>query len=405
MKVVADESLMRERVRRSPVAAYLSSFLFLGMALSIGGPALPHLREQTGASIAASGFVLAGQSFGYIVGSLAAGRPYDRGAGHRLLVGAAMVSTVAVFALSLVSELWLVVAVFAIIGFSAAAIDVGGNTMSVWSQPADRVGSTLNALHLCFGIGALVTPLVVSQSVAWNDDLVLVALSLLLGLFVIAGLLRGTDQPVRRAAVHHHETQPVRSSPAFLLLCVFFFLYVGAEVTFAGWVTTYGDEIHLGGDHAPEILASVFWAGFVVGRVLAVGLTRRVQLASMLIGFGVLSTVATFVLAFGDGATAVVWTTTAVIGFSLGPQYATMLAFGDQRLRLSGSSTSVIIASSGVGGLTLPIATGWILDRGGASLLPWAVGCTCVCTTGVTVATVLVGRQRPPLTSRNAPVT
>lgn len=403
--VAAGDELVDRRAPRSPVAAYLGSFLFLGMALSIGGPALPHLRERTGAGIAASGFVLAGMSFGYIIGSLAAGRPYDRGAGHRLLLGSGLVSVAAVAGLSYVSQLWMVVAVFAIIGFSASAIDVGGNTLSVWSQPADKVGSTLNALHLCFGIGALATPLVVSRSLAWNDDLLLVAICLAVGLVLIGAVLRGTQQPVRREAAHEHEVESARFSPAFLLLCLFFFLYVGAEVTFAGWVTTYGDEIHLGGGSAPEILTSVFWAGFVVGRVAAVGLTRRLPLATMLVAACLLSTVAAFVLAVGDGFVAVVWVLTGVIGFSLGPQYATMLAFGDQRMRLSGSSTSLIIASSGVGGLTLPIGTGWILDRGGASLLPWAVGGACLLTTVVTIAVVVVGGHRPPVTSTNAPVT
>jgi FHS family Na+ dependent glucose MFS transporter 1 len=405
VKVAADDRRLHERAPRSPVAAYLGSFVFLGMALSIGGPALPYLRERTGSGIGASGFVLAGQSFGYILGSLAAGRPYDRGAGHRLLVGSALVSAIAIAALSTVSELWMVVGVFSIIGFSASAIDVGGNTLSVWSQPADRVGSTLNALHLCFGVGALSTPLLVSAALGLNDDLSLIALCLVVGVVMIALALRGTQQPVRREAVHHHEVDSSRANPAFLLLCLFFFLYVGAEVTFAGWVTTYGDEIHIGGKDAAAVLTSVFWAGFVTGRVVAVGLTRRVSLATMLIGACALSTAAAFVLAVGDNVNAVVWVVTGLIGFFLGPQYATMLAFGDQRMRLSGSSTSLIVASSGVGGLTLPIATGWVLDRGGASLLPWAVGCACLLTTAVTVATVVVGGHRPPVTSTNAPVT
>jgi len=172
-----DEQLSRVRTRRSPVAAYLASFIFLGMALSVAGPALPYLREHAGVGIGASGFVLAGQSFGYILGSLAAGRKYDRGYGHRLLVGAGMVAVAAAVGLTAVDELWMVVAVFMIIGFSAAALDVGGNTLAVWSQPTERVGSTLNALHLCFGLGALATPLIVSGSLKWSGDLLLVGWS------------------------------------------------------------------------------------------------------------------------------------------------------------------------------------------------------------------------------------
>jgi FHS family Na+ dependent glucose MFS transporter 1 len=400
------------RAARSPLAAYLASFLFLGVALSIGGPALPHLRERAGVGIAASGFVLAGQSAGYIAGSLVLGHRYDRGSGHRLIVGAAAVATTAALALSAVAQLWMVVAVFGVIGFSAAAVDVGGNTLSVWSQPAERVGSTLNGLHLCFGIGALATPLVVSASVATTHRLVLVAVLMAVLAAAMAMLVRGRAAPVRRQLAHHDDgaTEAGHASAAFVLLCVFFFVYVGSEVTFAGWVSTYAEQIHLGGDDAPAIVASVFWAGFVLGRIAAIWLTSRMSLSSLLVGSCVVATVATLSLAVGDGTAAVVWVAAGVIGFTLGPQYATMLAFGDQRMRLSGSSTSKIVASSGVGGLTLPIATGAILDRWGASLLPWAVGTACLLTTAVTIGVVIAGRtdpraQRPPDTSRNAPVT
>lgn len=393
----------RVRLGRSPAAGYFTAFLVLGMGLSVAGPALPHLREQAGVGIGSSGFVLAGQSFGYIIGSLAAGRPYDRGAGHRLLVGAALVVFAAVFTSTFVSDLWLVVVMFAVIGLAGAALDVGANTLLVWSQPPERVGSRLNALHLCFGIGALATPVVVSLSFDWSDDLTAVAVVIAAGVAVMAAVLHGTTEPVRREAAHHDEVDAPHLSPAFVLLCLFFFLYVGAEVTFAGWLTTYGDELDLG-DAAAGLLASVFWAGFVLGRVVAIDLTRRISLPVALIGSCTLATAATFVLAIGDGVTAVVWGATAVIGFALGPQYATMLAFGDQRLRLSGSSTSLLIASSGVGGLLLPIATGWVLDTWGATYLPWAVCLAGALTTAVAVAVVEVG-QRPPLTSRNAPVT
>ena len=404
MTPTSTDDVARVRPSRSPVAGYLTAFLVLGMGLSVAGPALPHLRDQAGVGIGASGFVLAGQSFGYIVGSLAAGRPYDRGAGHRLLVGASLVVFAAVFATTLVSELWLIVGVFAIIGLAGAALDVGANTLLVWSQPPERVGSRLNALHLCFGLGALATPLVVSRSFDRTDDLTIVAVVIAVGVVVMAVLLRGTPQPVRREPAHHHEAEATHLSLAFVLLCLFFFLYVGAEVTFAGWITTYGDELDLGGADAAGLLASVFWAGFVVGRVVAIDLTRRISLPVALVGSCTLATAATLVLAIGDDAAAVVWAATAVIGFALGPQYATMLAFGDQRLRLSGASTSLIIASSGVGGLILPIATGWVLDTWGATLLPWAVCVACGLTTAVAVAVIVVG-QRPPVTSRNAPVT
>ena len=54
----------------------------------------PGVKEQYGMGcrhglgIGVSGLVIGGQAFGFVVGSLVAGRPYDRGGGHRLLLGA-----------------------------------------------------------------------------------------------------------------------------------------------------------------------------------------------------------------------------------------------------------------------------------------------------------------------------
>jgi FHS family Na+ dependent glucose MFS transporter 1 len=376
------------------------------MALSLAGPALPHLREQAGVGIGVSGFVLAGQSFGYILGSLAAGGRYDRGHGHRLLLGAGAVAVAAVLSLAALHALWSVVAAFVVIGFSSAGVDVGGNTLVVWSQPTERVGSTLNALHLCFGVGALVTPLLVAWSLAWTDGLAVVAVAMAATLAMVALLLRPTTAPPPRPSREPERGSATRSRrPAFALLCTFFFVYVGVEVAFAGWISTYAEQIGLGGADAPGILASVFWAGFAAGRVVAIYLARRAALATMLLGTCVLATAAALALALGDTADVVVWIATGAVGFALGPQYATMLALGDERLQLSGSATSLVIASSGVGGLTLPVVTGWTLDRWGASLLPWTVAAGGALITAIAAVAIVSGRQRPPLTSMNAPVT
>lgn len=387
---------------RPPSAAYLASFLTIGLALSMNGPALAHLRERAHVGIGASGMIIGGQAFGYILGSLAAGRPYDRGHGHRVLLSAGTVLVTAAASLMVVRELWQLVIVFAVIGGSAAMIDVGGNTLLMWSQPVERVGSSLNALHLCFGVGALVTPLLVSRSIAWHGDLALVAGVLAIAMVVIWRLLRDLPVPQRREPAPHHDHVDV-SPRAFALVCGFFFLYVGAEVTFAGWVATYAEAIHLGGSQAPALLTSTFFGGFTFGRIVAIAAVRRLSLPTMLIGTCALATTVALGLALAGGSV-MVWGFTALFGFVMGPQFASMMAFGDQRLRLSGASTSLIVASSGLGGLIPPVITGWVLDRNGADVMPWAVLVVCGLTTVITVVVVVVGRQRPPVTSTNAPV-
>ena len=141
-------------VPRGPVPLYLTSFLLVGLALGILGPALSELRERSGAGIGGSGVVFVGQSSGYVIGAVIAGRLYDRFTGHRVFAGA-LVLLAAGFALvpSLDSvAAWFVA--FVLVGIGASTSDVGSNTMLIW-ELREKVGRSMNALHLCFGIGAL----------------------------------------------------------------------------------------------------------------------------------------------------------------------------------------------------------------------------------------------------------
>ncbi len=371
------------------MAGYLATFIVLGMMLSINGPALSWLRDTTGVGIATSGLVLSSGSIGYIIGSFAAGRPFDRGGGHRLLFGAFAVGIAAVVVAGWVSSFALVVVIFAMLGAAAGVIDVGGNTLVVWSQPSASVGPALNALHLCFGIGALITPLLVARSIAWSDSLVWVAAVVAVGVLAVLVFLRGTVVPERRAAVA--DTTGVEPSRMPLaLVCAFYFLYVGSEVTFLGWAPTFAEVEQLGGVNGPSLFATTFLAGFALGRVLGIVLARRISLVALVLGSCVVSVVTALALVLAGGSGVSVWVACGVLGAALGPQYPTMMAYADQRLRLSGSATSRLVAASGVGGLLLPLLTGWLLDRNGGQALPWATLVCLVATTAVALAVVVV---------------
>ena len=384
--------------RRSPLAGYFATFIVLGVMLSVSGPLLGWVRHRAGVGIAASGVVLSGGSLGYIAGSFAAGRFYDRGRGHRLLLVWASVGVAAIAVVSGLTSLPSIVAAFVLLGLAGGVIDVGGNTLVVWSQPVERVGSAMNALHLCFGIGALITPLLVARSLIWNDSPIWVAAVAAIGVVVVAMLLRPTEVP-RRREVAHADAVVGSDNRALALVCLFFFMYVGSEVTFGNWLPTYAEQVHLGGASAPALVTSVFWFGFASGRLAGIWLARRLTLVTMLLGSCVVAAFAVGVLVLFHGHTAI-WLLTPLIGFALGPQYPTMMAYGDQRLRLSGSSTSKIVAASGCGGLLMPLLTGLLLDRRGADALPWTVAIALAITTAVALSVVLMrGGDQPALAS------
>jgi fucose permease len=382
-----------ESLRPTAVPGYLGMFVSLGVAMSVIGPALPYLRDRAGIEIGPSGWLLAAQSTGYIAGSFLSGRRYDRGRVHHVIVGAACAGVAAMWGVVAVGSMPGLLVLFAALGAAAGTVDVGGNTLVVWSEPPERTTSTLNALHLCFGIGALSTPVVVDLSVERFDSLVLpaVLLSAVVGVasaMVVRGRVPRPRPPSLTGSSTHHGRRILVLAGAFL------FLYVGLEAGFAGWAATFAEEIRLGGGTSlGGELTSVFFVGFTLSRVAAIPLARRVPAATLLLTACASSLVAIAGLAVFHDHDAAVWAFTGLFGVALGPQYATLIAYGDERLHFSGRDTSLIVAASGVGGLLLPLSFGWLLDGIGASALPWAATVTNVLTLTVAAAVIVAARR------------
>jgi MFS transporter, FHS family, Na+ dependent glucose transporter 1 len=347
---------------RLPVVAYLTTFLVVGFSLSILGPALTELRARTGSDIAAIGVLFVGQSSGYIIGSLFGGRLYDRLDGHRVAGGALVVMAAGLAVLPHFDHrIGLLVAV-AVLGTGAATADIGINTLLLW-QLGSSSGRAMNMLHLCFGIGALSAPLLVHASF----DISVRGAGLMC--LALAAWLVAVPAP---GAPPAREEQAVNSRPMLALLSLFFVLYVGMEVGFAGWVQTYGEEIRFS-ELAATWLTTTFWIGFTLGRLLASALGHRFRPKVLLIASCSMSIAAALVLIVGDGRTAAVWAGAAVMGMATAPQFPVMLTYLERRIRVTGRATSWFVGGAGVGGLIFPWLIGRWFDARGATTLPWAM--------------------------------
>ena len=69
------------------VVLYWGTFFAIGRSVSILGPALTDLREQSGSDIGSISILFVGQALGYIVGPILGGRLFDRYDGHRIFAG------------------------------------------------------------------------------------------------------------------------------------------------------------------------------------------------------------------------------------------------------------------------------------------------------------------------------
>ena len=178
---------------------------------------------------------------------------------------------------------------------------------------------------------------------------------------------RATPQPVD---VSEHARGEHAPRALLIAVAVFFALYVGMEVGFAGWIATYAQAVHLGGSGAGAALTAVFWGAFTVGRLGAVVIAARVRSIALLVGACGLTTLAATALVVVHGHGVAVWIATVVFAFGLAPQFASMISYSSDHLPLTGSATSWFLAAAAIGGLTVPWVIGQLFSSVGSGALP-----------------------------------
>jgi FHS family Na+ dependent glucose MFS transporter 1 len=356
---------------KMPVPIYLASFLMVGISLTFLGPALSELRDRSGSGIGGIGVLFAAQSIGYVIGSLAAGRLYDRFNGHRVFAGALLIIGFGMFLLPMFNSIGALIVVFVVIGVGSSSSDVGANLLLMWTLRANS-GRAMNTLHLFFGFGALLAPLFIHLGLDLAARTATV-FCVLLAIWVLA-----TPAPV--APVSPREEHTDTTWRLLLLLATFFALYVGLEIGFSGWIKTYGEEIDLS-ELTATWLTTVFWVGFTVGRMLSAALAQRFRPKAILSYASALTIVASAMLILGDGSTAPLWIGTAMMGLATAPQFPVMFTYLERRIHITGAATAWFVAAAGIGGLTFPWLVGRWFDTSGAEAVMWATGILSVATT------------------------
>ena len=366
---------MQSAIQRwRPLAPYFGAFLGLGIAMSFLGPALPELRHQTGSTVGEMGIVFSAQSLGGLIGSIAAGRVFRRFGGRHLMAVSLGAFAVAILVVPGASELGFIVAAGAVIGFGAGSVDVGGNTVVSGLVAPERLVSSINALHMSFAVGAVIAPLVVGISLAAADSLWPACAVFAAGTGAVACALWFGDRAgsARQAADDHAQRGAAPERWRLALVALFFLLYVGLEIGFAGWIATYSDELGLGSGWATGLTVA-FWAGFLLGRIAMVWRGDRIATGRILgWSVGVATLLAIGVAAAGSRAVPLL-VLSVLFGAVIAPQFPTMLAHLHHVVPLSGVVTAWCIAGAALGGLLLPPLIGALLDSVGTGALPWTI--------------------------------
>lgn len=349
--------------KRRWLALYYSISMFVGMSGAVFGPSLLKLSQQTNANLTLISTVFPARAFSYLVGSLVAGILFDRYSGHKILVRALPLIGITLGAITYLKNPYQVILVAMLMALATGIVDVGCNSL-LFRIPDLKLGSAMSGLHFFFGLGSFSAPLVIALSLKLNQTIRLGYL--ILALFTILILLQfiklphppQLQSPVSKAA-GPADTNPQNQVLMILVIGLFFFAFVGVEIGFGDWVSTYAFQSGIAGERVAVMLASVYWGAFTLSRLFSIPLAARlrpekilmIDMAGGLAGLGLVF--------FFPGEPITLWVGTVLLGMSVASLFPASLTYAENFLPMTGKNTSIFFIAGSVGSIFIP----WLIGR------------------------------------------
>ena len=374
------------------ISSYFLAYIVLGMTSATLGPSLPYLSENVGTSLKGISSLFIAHRLGYMAGSFGGGRLYDRINGNRFMAGMLLIMAAGMAAVPLIPILGLLIAVLFLLGAAEGTVDVGGNILLVWTRPP-RIGSLMNALHLFFGLGAMLAPRILKRALQRSGDISR-------GYWLIAALILPIavvlfPQSSPKAAVTKDRTAaPAGRLLLPLLISCFFFLHVAAESSYGAWIYTYSLTKRLANEVSAFNLTSAFWEAFTFGRAVTIVLALKVKATAQLGGSVVGAALSLLVLIIWPDSVAAVWIATAAYGLSLAGLFPGSITLASEHLRMTGGVTGLFLVGSSLGAMTVPWLIGQFFESVGPRVFPLFLTAVILASMVLLVVILLLLRRR-----------
>ncbi len=356
------------------IIAYFT-FVIIGMPGGVLNIAWTYMEPTFGVGLGSLGIFLGVNTVGYLITSFISGRLIGRlGIGRTLIIG----STLGALGMlnTVLAPTWTVLLAFSIFGsMGSGVLDAGLNTFVSANYSTGR----LNWLHAAFGVGATVGPLLATFTITRLDQSWRVSYAIVLVMFVILAVCLFLTRERWKLAPDGQRDQPdIRAAsavetlriPLVVLSMALFFVYGGLEVGAAQLTNTLfvdGRGINQG---TAGFWISFYWFSFTAGRILMGFVADRMSTLLILRGGMAGAVIGTMLLAANVGS-AVSFLGLALIGFSLAPFFATLIAETPRRvgLRHAANAIGFQVGITGIGIAMLPGLGGFLAEHAGLSII------------------------------------
>lgn len=180
------------------------------------------------------------------------------------------------------------VVIWVVAGFGNGLSDAGWNA---WVGSMANTNEVMGFLHASYGLGATVSPLVATTLVTkanlqwYHYYYIMIGFAAVEFVSSVPAFWANNGQVYRRTHVRptHARGHPLKEAMFTLpaarttwICTAFLFIYMGVEVALGGWITTFMIRVRKGSPFASGMVATGFWLGMTVGRVVLGFVTPRI---------------------------------------------------------------------------------------------------------------------------------
>ena len=339
------------------------AYAVTGMAVLITGSIMPYLIEEFNLGYGGGGLLLALQAVGNLGASLIGGIVSDYIGRKAVMAFGAFCFVIGFGGVFFITSSTLLYILLFIAGIGWGIMNSMLN--SVMNDATGGRSDIMNLLHMFFAIGAFITPMMVGfigrLNISWRYSLL--ALSILSAILFVVFLMMNVPSQEKDEATGKPVKPPFKNIRYYIFM-VLLFLYVGAENSINGWLTTYLDNLGVMTRITPQDILSIFWVAIILGRLISAGISKYLSREAFIL-----------ILCVGGGISYILFILTQnpiliaiwvfALGFFFAGVYPTVVANAGSIIHGSGSAAGIMLSFGGMGGAFFPYINGLIADAKG----------------------------------------
>jgi fucose permease len=379
------------------ILAAILSILVYGVIAAMLGTVMPTFTALFTLSGGQNGNIALAQGLGLVIASITVGPLIDMRGKKIALLGGLILITGALAGLPSAGGATELMVLYFILGLGGGIIVTGANALAS-DVDESRRASTLNFLNLFFGLGGLLTPLVVANFFNGDASTKLKICYLGAGLGVIAliaNIAAKIPPPTGERSFKMSEMGGIVTRPVLYMLALFLFLYVACEVGVWNWLASYLISRNIDEAKALNILSLGFALGLLIGRVVVSRILIKISSMNVTLAAAVLMAATTYMMLQSSDST-FAWIAVFCAGLAMAPVFPTTLAMvADAFPRGTATAMGIVITCGWVGLLVSSPIIGAVAGQGNANL-----GTALLLLPAFSIAMMLVNLALRPMLAR-----